>query len=124
MKSLKRLSTFLMFVIPVMAIGQSSGIDAAINKGNAAELSTFLADKVDVSIVDQDASLSAGEAVKSLSGFFSQNTVKSYKRAHLTPATNGRASYSLGDLSTSTGMYRVYLYYDAKQKISEIRVEK
>ncbi len=114
----------ILFVLPFLAFGQNVAIDAAINKGSGADLSTYLAEKVDVSILNQDASLSAVETVKSLSAFFSQNTVKSYKRAHLTPATNGRASYSLGDLSTSTGMYRVYLYYDAKQKISEIRVEK
>jgi Domain of unknown function (DUF4783) len=124
MKPSNSILASILFVLPFMAFGQSGAIDAAFNKGNGAELSTYLADKVDVSILDQDASLSSDEAVKSLSGFFSQNTVKSYKRAHLTPATNGRASYSLGDLSTSTGMYRVYLYYDAKQKISEIRVEK
>lgn len=107
-----------------MAFGQNVAIDAAINKGSGADLSAYLADKVDLSILDQDASLSAAETVKSLSAFFSQNTVKGYKRAHLTPATNGRSSYSLGDLTTSTGAYRVYLYYDAKQKISEIRIEK
>ncbi|HZV70497.1 MAG TPA: DUF4783 domain-containing protein [Saprospiraceae bacterium] len=124
MKPLTRISTCLLFVLPFMAIGQSSGIDVAINKGSASELGTYLSPKVDVSILDEDVSLTSGEATRYLESFFSKNTVKSYKRAHLTPATNGRSSYSLGDLITATGTYRVYLYFDTNQKISEIRIEK
>ena len=124
MKPRTYLSIPLFLVFATLAYGQSSGIDAALNKGNAADLGVFFAGKVDVSILDFDGSLSSDEAVSRINEFFTQNTVRSYKRAHLTAATNGRAAYTLGDLSTSTGTYRTYLYYDSKQKISEIRIEK
>ncbi|MEP6646348.1 MAG: DUF4783 domain-containing protein [Saprospiraceae bacterium] len=124
MKLLTVISASILFFIPFMVFSQNAGIDAAINKGNATELKSFLADKVDVSILNEDASFTSSEAVSSLATFFTQNTVKGYKLAHMTPAANGRSSYSLGDLNTSSGTYRVYLYYDGKQKISEIRIEK
>ena len=124
MKSLTLIPISLLFFLPFVAFNQSSGIDAALNKGNAAELGVFFAEKVDVSILENDTYVPSGDAVQQLSGFFSQNAVKSYKRIHLTTPADGRSSYSLGDLSTSTGNYRIYLYYDAKQKISEIRIEK
>jgi hypothetical protein len=114
----------LLLVLPVFAFSQSAEIDAALNRGNAADVGVFFAGKVDVSILNQDHSGSAVEAVRSLADFFSKNTVKSYKRAHLTDPADGRAGYSLGDLSTSTGDYRIYLYYTPDKKISEIRIEK
>jgi len=124
MKPLTRISTFLLFVLPFMAVGQSAAIDVALGKGNATELGTYLSPKVDLSILGEDVSLTGGEATRYLEAFFTKNSVRSYKRAHLTPATNGRSSYSLGDLVTATGTYRVYLYFDTNQKISEIRIEK
>ena len=124
MKILAHFSVCLLFMIPVAVMAQSPAIDAALNKGSAADLGGYFAEKVDVSILDNDSSLSSTETVNHISTFFNQNAVKGYKRAHLTAAANGKAGYSLGDLATSTGTYRVYLYYDAKQKISEIRIQK
>ena len=116
--------TALVFMLPFVAISQSPGMDAALNKGSAADLGVFFAESVDVSILNNDATMSAGKAVETLANFFSQNMVKGYNRAHLTSPQNGRAAYSLGDLYTSTGTYRVYLYFDAEKKISEIRIQK
>jgi len=124
MKPRTYLSIPLFLVFSTLAFSQSTGIDAALNKGNAADLGVFFAEKLDVSILDFDGSLSSDAAVTRVQDFFAQNAVKGYKRAHLTAATAGRSAYTLGDLSTSTGTYRTYLYYDSKQKISEIRIEK
>ena len=124
MKLIHYLSTSLLFVLPLVAISQSTGMDAALNKGNAADLGVFFASSVDVSILNSDATVSSGQAVKTLSDFFAQNTVKGYNRAHLTAPQNGRSNYSLGDLYTSGGTYRIYLYFDAQKKISEIRIQK
>ena len=124
MKPLTYFVFSFLFVFHFAALGQSSGIDAALNKGNAADLGVFFADKVDVSILGNDASLTSDESVKRLNDFFTQNPVRGYKRAHLTPASKGRSAYSLGDLLTASGSYRTYLYFDSKQKISEIRIEK
>ena len=124
MKPIAHIAISLMFVFPFVASSQSAGIDAALNKGSAADLGVFFAPKVDVSVLNTDASLTPGVAVQRLTDFFSQNTVLGYKRAHYTAPADGRSAYSLGDLTTSTGNYRIYLYFDAGQKISEIRIEK
>jgi hypothetical protein len=116
--------TALLFLLPFAAISQSPGMDAALNKGSAADLGVFFAESVDVSILNTDATMSSDKAVETLTNFFSQNMVKGYNRAHLATPQNGRAAYSLGDLYTATGTYRVYLYFDAGKKISEIRIQK
>lgn len=124
MKLIHYIGASLLFVLPLVASSQSSGMDAALNKGNAADLGVFFASNVDVSVLNSDATMSSGDAVKSLSDFFSQNIVKGYNRAHLTAPQNGRSNYSLGDLYTSNGTFRIYLYFDAQKKISEIRIQK
>lgn len=124
MKIQKSILASLLFVLPVILSAQSAGMDAALNKGSAADLGVFFASSVDVSILNSDGTYSSGDAVQKLSDFFSQNTVKGYNRAHLTSPQNGRASYALGDLYTANGTYRVYLYFDGQKKISEIRIQK
>jgi hypothetical protein len=124
MKPITYITISFLVIFHSAVFSQSSGIDAALSKGNAADLGVFFAEKIDVSILGNDASLSSDEAVKHLNNFFTQNPVKGYKRAHLTPASNGRSAYSLGDLLTASGSYRTYIYFDSKQRISEIRIEK
>jgi hypothetical protein len=124
MKMINLITSSLLFMLPMVASAQSAGMDAALNKGNAADLGVFFNSSVDVSILNSDATMSASQAVESLGNFFTQNPVKGYNRAHLTAPQNGRASYSLGDLYTANGTYRVYLYFDAQKKISEIRIQK
>lgn len=124
MKLINSIAATLLIILPVAAHSQSAGMDVALNKGNAADLGVFFASNVDVSILNNDATMSSSEAVQALTDFFGQNTVKGYTRAHLTAPQNGRSSYSLGDLSTANGTYRVYLYFDAQKRISEIRIQK
>lgn len=123
MKYLLNITTSILFMLPFMATAQHAGLDAALNKGNVADLGSYLADKVDISIPGTDASLSSTEAVRVLANFFTQNPVKGYNRAHLTAPQNGRSAYSLGDLYTANGTYRIYIYFDTNNKVSEIRIQ-
>lgn len=123
MKLITQVTVFFL-VLPFAGVSQSAGMDAALNKGNAADLGVFFASSVDVSILNKDASMTSAQAVEALNSFFTANPVKGYNRAHLTAPQNGRSSYSLGDLYTANGTFRVYLYFDAQKKISEIRIQK
>ena len=124
MNILNHIALPLFFLLPVTVYSQSAGMDAALNKGSAADLGVFFDNSIDVSILNTDATVSSSDAVRLLQDFFNQNTVKGYNRAHLTAPQNGRSSYSLGDLYTSSGTYRVYLYFNDAKKISEIRIQK
>jgi len=124
MKPLLILATTLLISLPFTSNAQHSGLDAALNKGNVADLGTYFADRLDISIPGTEATLAAGEASRILANFFTQNPVKGYNRAHLTAPQTGRAAYSLGDLYTANGTFRIYLYYDAQNKVSEIRIQK
>jgi len=124
MKLFQNLSLLVLLVLPVWASGQQAAIETALQKGNAAGLEAYLAKTIDLSIPGEDDAYPAGEAVKVLTGFFAKQVVKGYKRVHLSAPQEGRANYSIGELSTGQGTYRITLYFDAQQKISEINIQK
>ena len=113
-----------MILSPVLSIAQQGGIEAALQKGNATELATFFSKNVDLLIPGTEDTFAAPEAATVLTEFFTKQTVKGYKQNHVSTPQEGRAKYTIGDLYTAQGNYRVTLYYDAQQKISEIRIQK
>lgn len=124
MSTLKNLFLLVMILLPVLSIAQQGGIEAALQKGNATELATFFSKSVDLLIPGTEDTFAAPEAATVLTEFFTKQTVKGYKQNHVSTPQEGRAKYTIGDLYTAQGNYRVTLYYDAQQKISEIRIQK
>ncbi len=124
MKLFQNLGLLVILVLPLWATGQQTTIEAALQKGNAAGLQSSFAKTVDLSIPGVDDAYPAAEAVKVLSDFFAKQVVKGYKRIHLSTPQEGRANYSIGELSTGQGTYRITLYFDPQQKISEISIQK
>lgn len=124
MKHILSLASVLFLLVSYIHAQHDSGLDAALNKGNAEDVGVFFASSVDISVPGTEATLSSAEAVRVLSAFFHQNTVKGYNRAHLKAPQDGRAAYSLGDLYTANGTFRIYLYFNDQKKISELRLQK
>ncbi len=125
MKLIVSIAISLLFIMPFAAYSQQdASLDAALNKGSAIDVGVFFAGTVDVSIPGTETSMSSADAIQTLTQFFANNLVKGYNRAHLTAPQAGRAAYSLGDLYTSGGTYRIYLYFNDQKKISEIRIQK
>jgi hypothetical protein len=116
--------TLFLLLLPLWAGAQQNGIDAALQKGSAPDLGVHFAKTIDISLPGEEATLTADKAVEKLSAFFTQQTVKGYKRAHLSTPQSGRSNYTIGDLYTAHGTYRISLYFDAQQKIIEVRIQK
>ena len=124
MRILKNLFLLVLILSPVLSNAQQSGIEAALQKGNAADLSTFFSKSVELLIPGTEDTFTATEAATILTEFFTKQTVKGYKQNHVSSPQEGRSKYTIGDLYTAQGTYRVTLNYDAQQKISEIRIQK
>lgn len=124
MRTLKNLFLLVLILSPILSIAQQSGIEAALQKGNATELGVFFSKSVELLIPGTEDTFAANEAATVLTEFFTKQTVKGYKQNHVSSPQEGRAKYTIGDLYTAQGTYRVTLYYDAQQKISEIRIQK
>jgi len=114
----------LLALLPVIATAQQSGLDAALQKGDATDLGIYFSKSIDVTIPGVEDTYTADKAVSVLSEFFTAQGVKGYKQVHLSAPQQGRSKYSIGDLYTSQGTYRLTLYFDTEQKITEIRIAK
>ena len=115
----------LAFVLmPLLGTAQNTSVDAALQSGNASGITPYLAKSVDVLLLGDESTVTPQQATTLLADFFTKSSVKGYKQNHTSAAQNGKSTYSIGDLSTGNGNYRVTIMYDAAKKISEIRIEK
>ena len=123
MKSTTLILLSFLFV-PFFANAQSTSVDAALQKGSATELSTSFAKNIDLLLLGDESTVTTQQATTMLADFFTKSVVKGYKQNHSSTAQSGKSNYSIGDLYTDNGTYRVTIYYDASKKISELRIEK
>jgi hypothetical protein len=127
LKSIKLWLGFIMFVFITNLSAQNlSSVGAAMQSGNTSQLAQYFDSNVELTILNTEAVYSKSQAEMVLKKFFTSNTPSSYKVVHNGDSGSG-AIFQIGELSTSTGVYRTYVY--AKEKmgmilIQEIRIEK
>jgi hypothetical protein len=102
-------------------------IAAALNTGDVETLSKYFADNVEISIQDKEQVYRKGEATEVMRGFFNSNKPKAFSQVHKGTSRENSDQYCIGNLSASSGNYRVYLYLKvtgANMLIQEIRLDK
>ena len=111
----------------VMAFAQASGIDDVINalrSGNAAQLSRFVENNIELSLPAKTDNYSRQQAVVILQDFFSNNGVKDFDVKH--KGDNGGNKFCIGTLMTKSGNYRTTFFLterNGKQYLKEIRFQ-
>ena len=102
-------------------------ISKALSNGDADALSQYLADNVEVSILDKEQSCSKAKATGLLRAFFDSNKPKGFSQVHQGTSRENSDQYCIGNLSATTGSYRVYIYLKVgagTTTIQEIRFDK
>lgn len=97
----------------------------AIRTGNASALAASFQSNVEITIKDTGNSYSKSQAEMVLKNFFSTHQAKGFTIAHEGTSPEG-SKYFIGNLSTSTGNYRTYVYAKSAAgalTIQEIRFE-
>jgi hypothetical protein len=100
-------------------------ITNALKSGNASALAAAFQGNVEITIKDAGNSYSKNQAEMVLKNFFATHQPKSFSVAHQGTSPEG-SKYFIGNLSTSTGNYRTYVYAKtagAALVIQEIRFE-
>lgn len=123
---------FLLFFVPfTAAAGQGNpALDAiarALSAGDADALAQYLADNVEVSILDKEQTFSKAKATEALRSFFGTNKPRAFNQVHQGTSRGNNDQYCIGNLSASTGSFRVYLYLKVNgsaMTIQEIRFDK
>jgi len=123
---------FSLLFAPMIAFADQGtpGLEAisnALNTGDVATLSKYFADNVEISIQDKEQIYPKAQAVEVVKAFFESNKTKSFSQVHKGTSRENSDQYCIGNLSASTGNYRVYLYLKVSGNnvsIQEMRLDK
>jgi hypothetical protein len=116
---------------PLTCVYESSpnldAINNAINKGDVDALAKFFADNVEISILDKEQTYNKAKATEIIRTFFSNNKPKSFTQVHQGTSRENSDQYSIGNLTASSGNFRVYIYLKVSGNsttIQEMRFDK
>ena len=121
---------FLLIFLPAMAFAQNptlTAITKALNSGDIETLSSHFADNVEVSFLDKEQNYTKAGAKDAIKTFLSNNKPQSYTQMHQGNSRENSDQYSIGNLTSASGSYRVYIYLKAAGSgmvIQEIRFDK
>jgi len=105
---MKTLLAFLLFISPLAAKADIiDDIATAIRKGNSKEISKFLAENIDIKVLDKESIYSRAQAELILKDFFAKHQVQEFTVIRKSQTKN-EAQFAIGTLKTSTGNYRVH----------------
>lgn len=123
---------FVLLLFPIFAFANQGtpaleAIKAALAAGDTETLSKYLADNVEISIEDNEQRYNKSQAADALRQFFNGAKPKGFAQVHKGTSRESSDQYCIGNLSGSTGAYRVYLYLKVAGNgllIQEIRFDK
>lgn len=114
------------FLIAIFAFAQA-GIDdviSALKSGNAAGLTKYFDNYVDITMPDKSSNYSKSQGELIIKDFFTNNGVKNFDLKH--KGNNDSGDYCIGTLQTKNGSYRATVYMRMKgdkQVIQDIRIQ-
>jgi hypothetical protein len=122
---------FLLFSLPILAKGSSlesgdipKAVIDALRTGNTTQLSGYFNTSIELAILDQEDIYSKQQAELIIKDFFSKHVPSSFVILH--KGGKEGSQYAIGNLTTSTGSYRVTLLIkqkDNKPFIHQLRFE-
>ena len=104
-----------------------SVIQKALSEGDASTLSNYFDATLEITVLDKQDVLDKTKATETLKNFFTKNKPRSYNSVHQGSSKGSASHYTIGDMQTSGGNFRVYIYYKSNGNsilIQEIRIEK
>jgi Domain of unknown function (DUF4783) len=125
---MKTLVILFAFLLPVSIVTPNlAPVTKALSEGDAATLSIYLDNTVDLTLLDKQTVVDKNAATTALRDFFAKNKPKAFNTEHQGSSKGAGSHYTIGSLSATSGNFKVYLYYKSagdKPVIQEIRIEK
>lgn len=117
----------LSLIIPLFAGINMDAITRAISAGDVATLGQYLDETVEIAVMDNEDLYDKSQALPVLKGFFGKYQPKSFSQVHQGTSKGSDSVYCIGNLVTSQGAFRVYIYMrveGSKYWIQELRFDK
>jgi Domain of unknown function (DUF4783) len=127
MKSLRGLASVFCVLILASSFRPSFSIDdvaSAIRSGNVAQLSSYLDNRVDITLPEKSDTYSKTQAEMIIRDFFQTNEVQNFQVKH--KGENGGSEFCIGLLKTRNGDYKTVLFMKWKadrQLLQEIQFQ-
>ena len=113
---MKTLLLFLGIFVSASAFTQNSAeIFAAIGKGDVSAFSDKLMSDVELCFDTQQAFFSKPEAIKKLKTFLAGIKPVSGKHMHNGSSKDNSTTYSVGEIKSEKGTYRVFVYFEGNK---------
>ena len=125
MKKFLGLLVFLPFLLG--ANTTTKDIFQALASGDADALGLYFDQQIEVVLTNKEGRMAKTEAIQAVKTFFAQNKPSGFSNMHQGDSKNSGAKYAIGNLTTASGTYRVYVYMKyngATPVIQEIRIDK
>lgn len=117
----------VMLFVPVFSGSNVETITRAISTGDVTTLGKFFDETVEIALPGEEDIYEKAKATELLKNFFSKHTPKGFAQAHQGTSKGNDSVYCIGNLTTSTGTFRVYIYLhadDGNYLIQELRFDK
>ena len=101
-------------------------ISTALRSGDSKQISEYFGASVDVTILDFHGFVDKATTTRKFNEFFSDKTVDGYKVIHTGKSKGKESVYTIGQLQTDKGAYKVYMFITEQQNghaIQEIKIE-
>ena len=124
---------FILFLLTIPFIAATTyapdfgGITQAIGKGDAATLSKYMDNQVDLFVLGSETKVEKVEATAELKKFFATNAVTGFQLLHQGISKDQTSHYGIGDLTAGGKTMRVMVYLrdvSGQFKIQELRFER
>jgi hypothetical protein len=102
-------------------------ITQALNSGDADAIAQYFDAKVEIAIADDEQTYDKAKAKDALKAFFASNKPTGFTSVHSGKSKENSDQYSIGNLATSNGTFRVYIYLKTNGNglaIKELRFDK
>jgi len=113
--------------LSLQSFAQVGDIFAALRSGNASALSRFFEDRIELGIESDYVMVNKKDATDKLSLFFRDHRPTNFKEIHQGHSRGRDAKFTIGELETSNGTFRVYIYVNQTgntTSIQEIRFDR
>lgn len=113
-----------MTVVESTSLGE---IMRALGSGNAVVLGQYFDSNVEIAIMDDEQTYTKDRAIQVMKDFFARNPTKGFVQVHQGVSRQSQSEYIIGNLSTTNGIFRVYIYCrvaGANYFVQEIRIDR
>ena len=102
---------FVFFMPSFLVTPNIAPITKALSEGDATTLGSYLDSSVELTVLASQNVYDKAQATNALRDFFAKNKPRSFNAVHQGSSKGSASHYTIGDLASASGTYRVYLYY-------------